>query len=404
MDFPVDITPDLRVKYGVMYARELKISKNHHLFLFGARGTGKTTYLEYLLKNERALLKIDLLDIELEEKYALNPKLLIQQLNANEDIKYVLIDEIQKLPKLLDIIHQYIHQHKNKTIFILTGSSAKKLKQGGANLLAGRAFVYNLFPLAYTELQDDFDLDRYLEIGGLPEVYSFNDRSLENKFLKTYALTYLKEEVWAEHLIKNLDPFRKFLEMAANANGEIINYSKMSKQIGVDSKTVQSYFQILEETLVAYIIEPFSTSIRKRLVKSPRFYLFDPGVQRALSNTLSISLKKSTYAYGRAFEHFIITQILFKINYLENDFSYYYLKTESGVEIDLVLQKPDKEIILIEIKSSDHVIEDDVKHLNEIGKDLKNSKSYLLSQDKITQKIGNTICLYWREGLEKLLK
>ena len=353
---------------------------------------------------KKTLLKIDLLDLEQEQKYALNPKIIIEEINANSDIKYVVIDEIQKLPKLLDLIHQYIQKNKNKVIFVLTGSSVKKLKQGAANLLAGRAFVNNLFPLTFTELANDFDLNQYLEIGGLPEVYSFEDRKFQNKYLKSYALTYLKEEVWAEHLIKNLDPFRKFLELAAQANGEIINYSKLARQIGVDSKTVQSYFQILEETLVAYIIEPFSSSIRKRLVKSPRFYFFDTGVQRALSNTLNLPLIKSTYAYGKAFEHFIVTQIISKIHYLENDYSYSYLKTEAGVEIDLILQRPSKELILIEIKSSDHILEDDTKHLNEIRADLKKAKSYLLSLDTSRRKIGDTLCLYWQEGIKEIFE
>lgn len=388
-----------------MYSREIKLFKKHHFFLFGARGTGKTTYLDQLFsKEEKTVFKIDLLDLEQEQKYATNPKILIEEIEANLNLKYVIIDEIQKLPKLLDLIHRYIQKNKNKIIFVLTGSSAKKLKQGGANLLAGRAFVYNLFPLNFSELGKDFDLNNYLEVGGLPEVYSFQEQKLRNKYLKTYALTYLKEEVWAEHLIKNLDPFRKFLELAALANGEIINYSKMAKQIGVDNKTVQAYFQILEETLIAYIIEPFSTSIRKRLVKSPRFYLFDTGIQRALSNTLAVPLVKSTYAYGRAFEHFIVTQIISKINYLENDFSYYYLKTEAGVEIDLILQKPNRELILIEIKSTELVLEENVKHLNEISADLKKAKPFLLSLDKNKRKIGQTLCLYWKEGFKKIFE
>lgn len=386
-----------------MYKRDLVLQVGHHLFLFGARGTGKTTYLDYLFKSKN-VLKVDLLDIEIEQRLALNPKILFEQIEADPKITHVIIDEIQKLPKLLDLIHQYIQKNKNKVIFVLTGSSAKKLKQGGANLLAGRAFVNYMYPLTYSELGNDFDLTKYLEVGGLPEVYSFNDRKLENKYLKTYALTYLKEEIWAEHLIKKLEPFRKFLELAAQANGEIINFSKLARQVGVDTKTIQSYFQILEETLVAYVVEAFSSSVRKRLIKSPRFYFFDTGVQRALSNTLSVPLVKSTFGYGKAFEHFIITQIITQINYLENDFKYYYLKTEAGVEVDLVLESPSKELMLIEIKSSDQVDEYDIKHLEDISKDLKNCKSYVLSQDKLRRKINNTYCLFWADGIDEILK
>ena len=387
-----------------MYARIANLLKSHHFFLFGARGTGKTTYLDNLFLNQKNCLKIDLLDWELEERYAKGSSLLIEEIESKKEIKYVIIDEIQKIPKLLDTIHQYIQKNKNKKIFILTGSSAKKLKHGGGNLLAGRAFVYYLFPLTFLELGTDFRLDTYLQMGGLPEVYSFNNNKImQLKFLKTYSHTYLKEEIWAEHFIKNLDPFRKFLELAAAANGEIINYSKMARQIGVDTKTVQSYFQLLEETLIAFIIEPFSTSIRKRLIKSSKFYFFDLGVKRALEQTLSIELLPQTFAYGKAFEHFIITQIMYLIHYLENDFSLYYLKTEAGVEIDLILQKPSRELLLIEIKSTKEVMNEDIKSLCEIHADLPKSKAYLLSLDKISRKIKTVHCLHWQEGIKKIL-
>lgn len=390
-----------------MYTRLANLSKKHHFFLFGARGTGKTTYLNLLFKEDDGCCKkIDLLNLDLEERYARDPKLLIEEIDGKENshIKYVIIDEIQKLPKLLDLIHQYIQKNKNKKIFILTGSSAKKLKHGGGNLLAGRAFVFYFFPLVYIEMKEDFKLENYLHVGGLPEVYSFNgELEMQNRFLKTYAQIYLKEEVWAEQLIKNLDPFRKFLELAALSNGEIINYSKLARQIGVDSKTVQSYFQILEETLLAFIIEPFSTSIRKRLIKSPKFYFFDLGVKRALEQTLSIPLKEGTYSYCKAFEHFLITQIIYLIYYLENDYRFYYLKTEAGVEIDLILETPSKNLILIEIKSSKEVGSQDIKHLKEIQSDLKNAKSFLLSQDKISRTIDGVHCLYWEDGLKKIL-
>ena len=177
----------------------------------------------------------------------------------------------------------------------------------------------------------------------------------------------------------------------------------MARQIGVDTKTVQSYFQLLEETLIAFIIEPFSTSIRKRLIKSSKFYFFDLGVKRALEQTLSIELLPQTFAYGKAFEHFIITQIIYLIHYLENDFSLYYLKTEAGVEIDLILQKPSRELLLIEIKSTKEVMNEDIKSLCEIHADLPKSKAYLLSLDKISRKIKTVHCLHWQEGIKKIL-
>jgi len=386
-----------------MYRRTVEINKSHHLFLFGARGTGKTTLLQVLFKNRDDILRIDLLDLELEARYSKTPKLLVDEIQAAPGLKYILIDEIQKVPKLLDLIHQFIQKNGNRIIFILTGSSAKKLKQGGANLLAGRAFVYHLFPLSFLELGEHFNLNNYLQIGGLPEVYNFTDRKSQNKFLRAYALTYLKEEVWAEHLIKNLDPFRKFLELAAFANGEIINYSKLAKQVGADNKTIQAYFQILEATLVGFILEPYATSIRKRLIKAPKFYYFDLGVKRALEETLTVELVAGTYAYGRSFEHFIISQFIYLIKYLENDFSYSYLKTEAGVEVDFIIQKPNREVILIKIKSKSIITTDDAKALRGIALNIKNSTCYLLSQDPISRVVDDVHYLPWASGILEIL-
>ena len=190
----------------------------------------------------------------------------------------------------------------------MTGSSARKLKHGGANLLAGRAFVYNLYPFSYLELKKDFHLETALQYGLLPEIYNLSTNKERELFLKAYTNTYLKEEVWAEQLVRQLNPFRRFLEVAAQCNGKIINIAKLSRDVGVDDKTIKQYFSILEDTLLGFYLEPFKHSFRKRLSMKPKFYWFDTGVSRALNNLSQIPLTASTNAFGNAFEHFIILE------------------------------------------------------------------------------------------------
>lgn len=234
---------------------------------------------------------LDLLDIELEDRLAKKPRIFTDIINSlDSKIKYIIIDEVQKLPRLLDLVHKYIQENPQRFSFILTGSSARKLKKGGADLLAGRAFVYNLFPLTYKELKLTFKLNDYLKTGRLPGHFIFDKIEEKNYFLKAYALTYLKEEVRSEHLIKKLDPFRNFLELSAQANGEIVNYYKIARQAGVTSKTIEVYYDILQETLLGILLESYHNSIRKRIIKSPKFYLIDPGIKRALDNTLTLDL------------------------------------------------------------------------------------------------------------------
>jgi predicted AAA+ superfamily ATPase len=190
----------------------------------------------------------------------------------------------------------------------LTSSSARKLKRGSANLLAGRAFTYKLFPLTHLELAKQFDLNQALTYGTLPKLLEYEDNNDKVEFLRSYTQTYLREEIQIEQLVRRLNPFRDFLELAAQNNGEILNYTKISRDIGVDHKTVANYYQILEDTLVGFYLPPFHKSVRKRQLESPKFYLFDTGVKRALERSFNIPLNKRSYAYGKAFEHFVILE------------------------------------------------------------------------------------------------
>ncbi len=384
-----------------MVHRYVKLSENNSFLLFGARGTGKSTLLKTLFTPD-PILWIDLLDSEQEDVYARNPKAL-EEAVALRGAKagWVVIDEVQKVPRLLDHVHRMIETTAFK--FALTGSSAKKLKRGAVNLLAGRAFVYHLFPLTHFELAEAFRLDDVLNFGSLPGLLKLPAEDDKRTFLKAYALTYLKEEVWSEHIIRQLDPFRKFLEIAAQCSGEILNYSKIARDVHVDYKSIQGYFQILEDTLLGFMLEPYHASVRKRQHQAPKFYFFDNGVKRALDRTLTVPLLPQTGEYGKAFEHFVIQEFVRMSEYLRNDFRFSYLRTKDGVEIDLIIERPGRATVLVEIKSAVSVSEHDTRGLEQFLSDIPHSEAYCLSRDKLARKIGSVKALPWQEGLGEIL-
>ncbi len=383
-----------------MFNRLIQLSPNNSFFLFGARGVGKTHLLKHHFDSSTSLY-IDLLDPEENETYSLRPQTLSERLAAlPEKIDWVIIDEIQKIPKLLDIVHQGIDSSRFK--FVLSGSSARKLKYGGSNLLAGRAFVNNLFPLTRLEIGDRFSLQAALTWGTLPRIFAFDDDDDRRAFLRAYAHTYLREEIMQEQIVRKLEPFRRFLIVAAQMSGRIINFSKIARDVGASTPTVQTYFQILEDTLIGFLLAPFHESIRKRQSGNPKFYFFDTGVQRALENTLTLPLKPQTYAYGLAFEHFLINEINRRQSYAKKDYRLSYLRTKNGVEIDLIIERPGLKRALVEIKSAERVSEDDVRGLLSLTKDIPDSEAFCLSLDRTPKIIGKAACLPWQRGLEEI--
>jgi len=383
-----------------MFNRIINPLKTHSFFLFGARGTGKSTWLKQYFSTTPHIY-IDLLNLDTEEQFNKNPNELLTKIKALSDKKiWVLIDEIQKIPKLLDLVHLCIEKHG--TFFALTGSSARKLRRGAANLLAGRAFVFNLFPLTYLELKESFNLVQALHWGTLPEIFHFSDSLSKTRYLRTYAQTYLKEEIIAEQVIRKLDPFRQFLEVAAQQNGDIINFSNIARDVGVDTVTVQSYFQILEDTLIGYLLQPYHRSIRKRQRSNPKFYFFDLGVKRSLEGTLSVELNENTYAFGKAFEHFMIAEMIRLNHYFEKDYKFSYVCTKDNAEIDLIIERPGLPCILIEIKSKKQVDERDTKTLEHFLNDFPHAVAYVFSNDPNKKKIGNVLALPWYEGIKEV--
>ncbi|MFM8454067.1 MAG: ATP-binding protein [Gammaproteobacteria bacterium] len=387
-----------------MLDRMIQLDNSYSFFLFGARGTGKSTWLKHCYNTENTYW-IDLLNLEEEESLSKQPNDLFNRvLSLPESITHVVIDEIQKIPKLLDVVHRLIENETIDKIFILTGSSARKLKYGGANLLAGRAFVYHLFPFSYLELKEQFNLGFALTWGLLPKIYLFTSDKQRLKFFQAYTNIYLKEEVWAEHLIRKLPPFRRFLEVAAQANGKIINYSNIAKDVGVDDKTVHSYFVILEDTLLGFFLEPYHHSFRKRLSEKPKFYFIDVGIARALSKHLSIPVQPKTSYYGEIFEQFIVVECFKCMNYFSSEYQMYYLRTKDDAEIDIIVTRPGKPLLCIEIKSSSQISEPDLKSFINLTKDLAKSlecEAVCFSQDPHPKQIENVLVLPWAIGIKK---
>jgi uncharacterized protein len=383
-----------------MVNRALNPLISNSFFLFGARGTGKTYLLNQLLDPQSTLL-INLLDPVEAQLFALDPRELVRRIEAlPSSVVRVCIDEVQKVPSLLDLVHDQIE--KTKRIFLLTGSSSRKLKRGGANLLAGRAFTYHLFPYSEIELGERFDLLQALQWGTLPKVWEYSSKEERFLYLQSYVTTYLKEEIAEEQVVRKLDPFRRFLQVAAQTSGQIINYTNVARDTGVAVKTIQSYFQILEDTLVGFLLPPFHESIRKRQLGNPKFYLFDEGVRRALNRTLTVELVAATSAFGVAFEHFVINEVYKRNHYLQKDYELSYLKTYDDAEIDLIVERPGLPRALIEIKSKDQVDERDIRHLQGLGSSMPKSELFCLSRDPHPKKIGSVSCLPWQQGLREI--
>ncbi len=389
-----------------MFQRLLKPLKSSSFFLFGARGSGKSTFvLKQFLPplDPSQFLMIDLLDPEQEDRYARDPKFLERSLDSRaRPPQWIVIDEVQRVPRLLDLAHRLIESKGCK--FILTGSSARKLRSGAANLLAGRAFLCRMFPLTQAELGSRFELDAALHWGSLPRIFSLKTIAEKKAYLRSYGLTYLKEEIKSEQIVRRLDPFREFLEVAAQANGAVLNASRIARQIGADVKTVQSYFQILEDTWAGFLLPAYHRSVRKSQTSHPKFYLFDTGVKRALERSLDAGLAPGTSAYGDAFEHWVVLEFHRLNEILGKDYKLSYLRTKDGAEVDLILSKPRSRTILIEIKSSPRVDELEARKLRRLQADVPGSAAFYLSRDESAQAIDGVRCLPWHRGLTEIFR
>ena len=304
----------------------------------------------------------------------------------------VIIDEVQKIPALLDEVHWLIENAGIR--FILCGSSARKVKRGQANLLGGRAIRYELHPLVYPEIPD-FSLSKALNAGLLPRHYQ---NPHPQRRIESYVGDYLKEEIAAEALTRNVPAFSRFLKIAALTNGELMNYQNIASECGVSAPTVKEYFQILEDTLIGKQLPAFRKRAKRRLISAPKFYFFDIAIVAHLTRRGRV--EKGSELFGRALEHFIYMEILAHSSYSEFNYPIAYWKTASGFEVDFVLGDHE---IAIEVKSSSSANDNHLKGLRRFKDDYTLKKAYLVSLDEKPRKTAdNIIILPWQEFLDQL--
>lgn len=369
-----------------MIKRSLDLSeilKRKSLFLFGPRQTGKTTFLKNFFPDA---IYISLLSGEHFRLLSNTPEKLIEMIRyGNSHI--IIIDEIQKVPNLLDQV-QYILQDHPHLRFILTGSSPRKLKKNGINLLGGRASWVNFHPFCYPELirNHDMNLQKWLELGCLPSILF---SSAPEDELSDYVNLYLNEEIKQETNIRNLDQFSRFLEIAALNHGQQIIFSNIGSDAEVKAKTVRDYFQVLEDTLIARLVPVFQkTNIRKPMT-SAKLYFFDQGIVNILTERRHI--KKGTPEYGTALEHFVYKELLAYNHYFNKKFEINYWRTTSQIEVDFILAKKDGPTIAIEVKAKNNVSPKDLKGLLAFKEEYPDIKFYLICSESMPRKTAEGV-------------
>ena len=373
-----------------MYSRLLKPPQNKSFFLFGPRGTGKTTWVKSTFPDA---VYIDLLEAEIFNDLLANPQRL-ESFIPKDFKNWIIIDEIQKIPELLDEIHRLIEKYRYK--FILTGSSARKLRKKGVNLLGGRALTYFLHPLTSKELKDDFDLAHSLKYGCLPCVYTEED---PKAYLESYVKTYLEEEVRQEGLTRNLGAFSRFLEMASFSQGSVLNVSSVARDCSIERKVVENYFSILEDLLIAYRIPVFTRKAKRRLVAHPKFYFFDVGVYRTLRPTGPLDMPGQIA--GTAFETLFFQELLAINDALEKGYKIFYWRTSNNLEVDFILYG-NKGIKAFEVKLTERVSKSMLSGLRAFLKDYPMAKAYFIYGGKRYMREGEIEILPVKETFKKL--
>lgn len=371
-----------------MYHRTLNLHEllqKRSYFLLGPRGTGKSTLIEQTLPGA---MVYDLLDASVFQRLLRDPTLISQETTPDT---LVVIDEVQKLPELLDEVHRLIVKRKQR--FLLTGSSARKLRKGGANLLAGRAFQAWLLPLTSQEIPD-FDLLSYLNTTGLPEFYGQQDAK---EYLKAYVGTYLQEEIKAEAFTRNLSGFIRFLEVVALCNGEEINYANISSDCGVAVRTVESYFGILNDTLIGFSVQPFLSTTKRKAITRAKYFIFDVGVVSSLTQRGRVEFKSELF--GRLFEHFIALELRAYLSYRRIDLPLQYWRSTSHFEVDFIIGNK----LAIEIKGTDLVTDKHLKGLRALKEEGLIQTYGVVSLDPHDRMTANGIFIWsWMSFLQKL--
>ena len=372
---------------------DIKLPQRQSAFLWGPRKTGKTTYLKKRFPDS---VVYDFLKTDFYLEISKNPSLLRERLLAKDKKTLahpIILDEVQKVPQVLDEVHWLI---ENKGLrFILCGSSARKLKRGHANLLGGRAWRYEMFPLVTAEL-GKFNLLYILNHGMIPLHYLQGEEY--RRSLRAYVEDYLKEEVFEEGLTRNVPAFSRFFEAFGYSHGELTNYSNIARECGVDSKTVKEYYQILVDTLLAARIAPFKKrQSRQVITKASKYYLFDVGVAGHLTGR-RLEAEKGE-GFGRAFEHFVLTEINAYRSYAGKDFEINFWRTKTGLEVDFILARGE---IAIEVKGSGRVDKRDLAGIKAFAEEYSPKRSIVVCNEKEKRLHGKIEILPWTVFLREL--
>ena len=365
-----------------MYHRIFDIENrlDEAMFLFGGRQTGKSTLLKERFPKA---VYIDLLKSDVRNRFKQHPEEFRESLLRYPPETLVIVDEIQKVPDLLDEVHWLMVE--KGLWFILSGSSARKIKKSGANNLGGRAIPETLFPLVSAEIPD-FDLERAVQNGMIPRHYMV--ANARNR-MRAYIDLYLKEEIIEEALVQNVDEFVRFMEVAAIMDGEILNYENVASDCEVSANTVKAYYKILVDTLLGFEVSAYRKVIKRKLYKSPRFYYFDVGIANHLTKRYHLAPK--TPEYGHAFEHLIMQEIVAYLGYTNSDEELTYWHTYENLEVDAVIGDAR---VAIEIKSKEHIDHDDKKGVTEFAKEHPLAKQIIVSKDRISRRSGDVDLYY----------
>jgi uncharacterized protein len=364
------------------------LSKNS-FFLFGPRATGKSTLIRRQLSGSATI--IDLLDSRNYLRLSGAPSDLEALIDGGGN-NLVVIDEVQRIPDLLNEVHRLIESRG--LVFLLTGSSARKLRRGQANLLAGRVWQTRMYPLTSMEIPD-LDLHRYLRYGGLPAVYL---SEYPEEVLDAYVNTYLREEIMAEGLIRKLPPFSRFLKAMALSNGNMINFTKLANDCQVPPSTVTEYVGLLEDTLVGFMVPAWAESKKRKATRTGKFFFFDPGVTHALSGTQT--LDRNSDLYGRSFEQFVGMEIRAYLSYERRKYELKYWRSSHGHEVDFLIGTD----VAIEVKATTRTTKRDFKGLKALEEEGVFKHYLLVSQDPVETKEGNFRAIHWKTFLKELWK
>jgi len=371
-------------------------------FLWGARKTGKSTFLRQAFPGS---LSFDFLRTDLLIAFTTRPALLREQLLARSPAELalpVILDEVQKVPALLDEVHGLIEGHGLR--FVLCGSSARKLKRGRANLLGGRAWRYEMLPLVSAEFpgaadgeegKEGMDLLRALNNGLIPSHYlSVNPR----KSLEAYLRDYLKEEVFDEGLTRNVPAFSRFFEALGYCHGELINHANIARDCGVDAKTVKEYFQILCDTLLGRLVLPYKKRQERQVIsKAPKFYLFDVGVAGAVSKRRIVELRGDLF--GRAFEHLVLMELVAHASYSELAYDIHFWRTKAGAEVDFILGDGE---VAIEVKGTSRVDDRDLRGLRLFGETHRPRLAIVVCNETVERVVDGIRIVPWRQFFREL--